>query len=208
MKTSSGILILIICYFISLVIIDAYFELQSFNVYNVCLYRDEAKQPNVIFITLTTLIPVIVLLISSIYMDTSCYMNVITLKTSTYQDVQENMHRRNILNAIPFRASMISSVLFVMLLLGYSIIGIEEVEPLEKYLCVIIICRLNDIFRNPLLATCAFRVNNENRQKNADEERERKRKLEIDDALKRRHERKNLVQENECVPEQIPLEPI
>ena len=45
--------------------------------------------------------------------------------------------------------------------------------------------RLNDAIRNPLIAKCAFRINDSN----AAEDRERKRQLVIEDALKRRHER-------------------
>ena len=76
-----------------------------------------------------------------------------------------------------------------MFILGYIIIGLKCIQPLEKYLWVVIICRLNDILRNPLLTKFAFKVNDDNRHRNTELERERKRQLEIEDALKRRLER-------------------
>ena len=49
--------------------------------------------------------------------------------------------------------------------------------------------RINDILRNPLVAIYTFKINEETRRKNADKERERKRQIEIQDAVNRRKER-------------------
>ena len=94
--------------------------------------------------------------------------------------VQENHH-----NNIPIHASVICSLLFIFHLFGFVVVGAQGVQPVEKYLLVIVLTRLNDAIRNPLIATCAFRINDSN----AAEDRERKRQLVIEDALKRRHER-------------------
>ena len=56
--------------------------------------------------------------------------------------------------------------------------------------------RFNDIIRSPLTATCTFKINNENKQRNADQERELRRQLEIQDALQRRFDRQRSNQEN------------
>ena len=94
--------------------------------------------------------------------------------------VQENHH-----NNIPIHASVICSLLFIFHLFGFVVVGAQGVQPVEKYLLVIVLTRLNDAIRNPLIATCAFRINDSN----AAEDREGKRQLVIEDALKRRHER-------------------
>ena len=66
--------------------------------------------------------------------------------------------------------------------------GIQKLDPLEKYFFVIILTRIQDTLRNPLIAKFLFNINDENRQRNALEERERNQQREIQDALKRRQE--------------------
>ena len=50
------------------------------------------------------------------------------------------------------------------------------------------------ILRNPLVAIFTFKINDATRQKNAEEERKRKREFEIQDALKRRKELRQSLQ--------------
>ena len=181
-----------ILYALILTWINAHFEFQSFNVYNVCLDREKAKLPKVTFNFIMVLTPVLSVMVLTNAMDLSSYfwlknridvntknINKSTVKGNANQ-VQENHH-----NNIPIHASVICSLLFIFHIAGFVVVGAQMVQPIEKYLLVIVLTRLNDAIRNPLIATCAFRINDSN----AAEDRERKRQLVIEDALKRRHER-------------------
>ena len=64
----------------------------------------------------------------------------------------------------------------------------------------VIMTKVYDTLQNPLIATCSFKINDENRQRNVDEERERKRQKEVQDALKRRAERKSQPKANVTIP--------
>ena len=62
------------------------------------------------------------------------------------------------------------------------VMGIEIIDPLEKYLFVIILTRIQDTLRNPLIAKFLFNINDLNRQRDALVEREINRQKEIQDA--------------------------
>ena len=181
-----------IFYVLLLSFTNSYFELNSFNIFSVCLYKEETESPKLLFNFISTTLPIFTLLTVTIALDISCFFFVLN-RRNTVQDIQTqfqiNQNHSNILDDIPFRASLISTFVYLILITGYFIISIENIHPLEKYVSVIIICRVNDICKSPLIATCAFKVNDENRQRNSAEERERKRQLEIQDALRRRAER-------------------
>ena len=98
---------------------------------------------------------------------------------------------------IPLRATIISILLFIPYFLTYIILGIQKLDPLEKYFFVIILTRIQDTLRNPLIAKFLFNINDENRQCNALEERERNQQREIQDALKRRQLRQEAKMTNE-----------
>ena len=95
---------------------------------------------------------------------------------------------------IPLKATLLSTIFLILVLAVYIILGMRDIGPLEKYLAVILITRVNDTLRNPMIAVCTFKINDDNRQQNADEERERKRQKEIQLALKRREERRAMRQ--------------
>ena len=65
---------------------------------------------------------------------------------------------------------------------------ITKYSATRKYLVATIGAQWYKILRNPLVAVFTFKINDATRQKNADEERNRKRDFEIQDALKRRKE--------------------
>ena len=188
-----------VSYVILLSFTNAYFDLKSFNIFSVCLNRETTENPKLLFNMITTTLPILSLLTITIALDISCFFFVLN-RRNTIQDIQSRfqMHQNHsyILADIPFRASLISTFVYLVLIIGYFIISTENVHPLEKYVSVIILCRVIDICKSPLIATCAFKVNDENRHRNSEEERERKRQLEIQDALKRRAERLAMKNEN------------
>ena len=169
--------------------INAYFNLQSFNVYSVCLLREKADFPQVAFNFITVLMPVISVMVLTNAMDLSSYFWLQNRVLVTRQLNKEGHHHLLVHeehNNIPLNASVICSLLFIPHLVGFCVVGSESIQPLEKYFLAIMVIRLNDVIRNPLIAKCAFRINDSN----AAENRERKRQVEIQDALQRRQERK------------------
>ena len=72
-----------------------------------------------------------------------------------------------------------------------------DIEPLEKYLIAILSYRFNDVIRSPLIATCTFKINNENMRRNRARQREINRQKEIHSALNKRRERKGKMIEME-----------
>ena len=75
----------------------------------------------------------------------------------------------------------------------------RNIQPQEKYLVATIGAQWYKILRNPLVAVFTFKINDATRQKNADEERNRKRDFEIQDALKRLKRRKELRQQSQMM---------
>ena len=221
LKYSFITLSLIILYGILIIFINVYFNLWSFNIYTVCYIGPEATDQKVAFNVITVLIPVIVSVIFSCFMDLSCFV-FIHQRSSTTSNLNRSSppsqvnsvttvnlfnffissrnnsvhpttqpkpipHQVNSVE-IPLRATIISTLLFIPYISIYIVLGIEKLDPLEKYFFVIILTRIQDTLRNPLIAKFLFNINDLNRQRNALEERERNRQREIQDALKRRQE--------------------
>ena len=180
-----------IIYGLLITFINSVFELTSFNTYNVCLCREKAESPKLLFTFITTTLPQLTIQLTIIILDISCFYLVKKQKNNRQKSkVQKLIYEKhsNILTEIPFRASLISTSIFLLQVLGHIVIA-SRLQPLEKYAFVIILVKVTSIWKNPLIATFTFRVNEENRKRNADEERERKRQWEIQDAVKRKQER-------------------
>ena len=185
-KYSIIILSLLILYGIIITFINAYFNLWSFNIYTVCYIGPEGTDQKVAFNVITVLLPVIVLVISSCSLDLSCFVFLQQRRSSVHPTTQPNSIPQGNSLEIPLRATIISTLLFIPYILIYIILGTRKLDPLEKYFFVIILTRIQDTLRNPLIAKFLFNINDQNRQRNALEERERKRQKEIQDAMKRR----------------------
>ena len=210
LKYSLITLSLTIIYGILITFINVYFNLWSFNVYTVCYIGPGATDPKVAFNVITVLIPVIVSVIFSCFMDLSCFVFIHKRNTSVHPRRTQPIpiaQVNSILTEIPLRATIISILLFIPYFLTYIILGIQKLDPLEKYFFVIILTRIQDTLRNPLIAKFLFNINDENRQRNALEERERNQQREIQDALKRRQEARKkcqVVREKATIDSTVP----
>ena len=111
------------------------------------------------------------------------------LNNSVHPSQPNPINREDHSMEIPLRATIISTLLFIPYITAYMVMGIEIIDPLEKYLFVIILTRIQDTLRNPLIAKFLFNINDLNRQRDALVEREINRQKEIQDALKRRRAR-------------------
>ena len=177
----------LILYGIIITFINAYFNLWSFNIYTVCYIGPEGTDQKVAFNVITVLLPVIVLVLASCFLDSSCFVFLQQRRSSSvHPTTQPNSIPQGNSLEIPLRATIISTLLFIPYILIYIILGTRKLDPLEKYFFVIILTRIQDTLRNPLIAKFLFNINDQNRQRNALEERERKRQKEIQDAMERR----------------------
>ena len=89
---------------------------------------------------------------------------------------------------IPLRATAVYYFLHAVFTIIFFCIFALKVTPLEKYLIVNVLVKIDNILRNPLTVVFAFKINDSTRQKNAAKERERRRNTEIQHALSRRME--------------------
>ena len=212
LKYSFITLSLTIIYGILITFINVYFNLWSFNIYTVCYIGPEGADQKKTFNIITVLLPVIVLVVCSCFMDLSCFVFIHKRKSSVHpRRTQPNpiAQVNSILTEIPLRATIISILLFIPYFLIYIILGIQKLDPLEKYFFVIILTRVQDTLRNPLIAKFLFNINDENRQRTALEERERNQQREIQDALKRRQEARkkwSAVREKAIIDSTVPTQ--
>ena len=146
----------------------------------------------VIFNVLTVLVPIIIVVIVTCIMDYSCYR--------WLHRIHPNGEIQGcVLSDIPLRATLISTHLFLVGIIVYAVLSSRNIQPQEKYLVATIGAQWYKILRNPLVAVFTFKINDATRQKNADEERNRKRDFEIQDALKRLKRRKELRQQSQMM---------
>ena len=163
--------------------INSYFERQTFNIYNVCLLGPNSVEHSFVRISIVSVIPISISIISTIFMDFKVYL-------WYHKTINPNINsQNNILSDIPLRSSIISTILFIPFLIIYTILALENIKPINQYLWVIILERLNDILRNPLISIFTFQINNENRRRNEDLEREQRRAEVIRRAIIKREER-------------------
>ena len=184
-KSSSLILALVLLYGLIIAFINSHFNLRNFHVYLVCLEGQKAGMNNVGFNGIMVLSPILLAVTSTVIMDVLSYL---WLQRAVHPIDNENQGCV-IIHEIPIRSTMISTLLLLPYLVIYFVISSQNIQPMEKYLVSIVGTRINDILRNPLVAIYTFKINEETRRKNADKERERKRQIEIQDAVNRRKER-------------------
>ena len=106
---------------------------------------------------------------------------------------QQNNETRKIIDEMPIRSSLINTLflfqyIFVIIFIGY--IGRTlKFQKLEIRSFISIPYWTMSIFRTWLVVTLTFKKNDANRQRNADEEREQLRQIEIQEALRKRQTR-------------------
>ena len=145
------------------------------------------KNPKLLFNGLTVVLPVMIMVITAGIMDLSSYFWLQKRDNNSL----ERQHQRCLKNDIPLRATAISTSLHVLFIVGFIILGIQKVQPMQKYLFAVVGARIGNILRNPLTAFFTFKINDDTRQKNAAKERERKRQAEIREADRQRKEKVN-----------------
>ena len=111
-----------------------------------------------IFNILTVLMPIIIVVIITCIMDYSCYL--------WLHRVHHNEEIQGcVFSDIPLRATLISTHLFLVGIVVYSVLSSQNILPPEKYLVALIGSQLEKILWNPLVAIFTFKINDATRQK-------------------------------------------
>ena len=184
-KTSTVPMTVLLLYGITITFINSHFELRNFNIYSICLEGQNAKKNEyeMPFRFLTFILPVVLMIVTTSIMDLSSY------RWLQKRDNKSLETRRGCCKEdIPLRATAVYYFLHAVFTIIFFCIFALKVTPLEKYLIVNVLVKIDNILRNPLTVVFAFKINDSTRQKNAAKERERRRNTEIQHALSRRME--------------------
>ena len=187
LKDSSYVLTGGVMYALTVISINSIFNLRAFNIYSICLEREEAKNNNPILTLIFIMLPLITLISVTCTMDFTCLIWLTNRRLAINPNNDNiNVGCINVIDEIPLRATMINTLILIPYIITSVVISQANVTPIEKYLIALLSMRFNDIVRSPLIVTCTFKVNNDNRAIN----REIRRQKEIQAALKRRWERR------------------
>lgn len=152
------------------VVFNAGLDLNLLAVYNFCHYADKAQDDHYIITNFCIGLPVTGLTICTAFCD---------IKTLQFIRTRHEKH----VDKVPLNASIISTILSIPYLLYplvMSNILTPKFSPEDKFFMILIPSTLINIFRNPIIATCAFRLNAANVAKESKaKERERKRQAAI-----------------------------
>ena len=112
--------------------------------------------------------------------------------------VIENTYSISDCRNIPLQATLINTLLWILNFLVGLIFSINttEISALHKAMAVHICANVTIMIRHPCMLVFCFRANTENRNLDLNEERERKRRIIIEEAKKERALRK---QRNELI---------
>ena len=167
-KITQRIQIGAVSYCVILHIFNASFKLNFFNQYNVCMQNQEPANSKMVF--LTYLLPLLITSAASALMDFKSFMF-----------VKDHSTQNNLIDSVPLRASITSFYIFVPYFAASFIITnfIKDFDACTKYLVAVFVGVALMIIRNPIIVTCAFRVNETIQKVNAQEDRERRREIEI-----------------------------
>lgn len=168
-------------YFTTMTIFNSILGLNVSYSYIFCMHL-KAEPVNLLLLFILVILPVLLVITATSLMDIKCLLFI-----KNHQTNQERFQ-------ISLRASIISTLItvpyFILASAQGNLMGQLSIEAntflslFTNYLVVII--------RNPLISTCAFRVNSSiQKQLDAQTDREKRRKVEMEHAIKAREERKN-----------------
>ena len=161
------------------ILINLILDLRTSKILNMCL-GNEATDLKITFIFL--MVPLMCEYFSIFYMDWKSWMKFL----------EWNKNRQptpiNPIDEIPLRASLINGT--ILLIHIFMMIIFTAISPtLIMINGLELLVSIETIFRTPFIALFAFRVNEQNVHHDAIEERERKRQLEIQEALQKKEQR-------------------
>lgn len=151
-------------------------DLGLLSAYGHCMHLPDSPNADYLGLILVAL-PIMTMSIATTCMDIYCFF------------VAKNQPHASNNTEMPFRVSVISTSITILTMMTVAItIRIKEFQDQFTFVSCVSVCAAT--IRSPLISLCGFRVNEVNMQVDADEERERKRQIEVQHALQNRRQKK------------------
>ena len=179
---------------------NARMDLGLSSLYNTCYHDSEVDMTKNYEIAGLYFIPFMLLILASITLDFIVYLKMKNLVNPQSQAESANPNQENIVNKVVTDIPIISSLMNSLFLIPYLVIpgivagtdlGENSRIKMEVTLLPVLLVNFGRVW---LLTTCTFKLNEANRRRGQEEERERRRKIEINDAFERKKERDRLKQ--------------
>ena len=164
-----------------MVITDAIFEMRWFAAYNHCIGITNKMAWMGIWAHLVR----VLIILTTMYLDIKCLKLVRKIRNHPLQSDQRTQEQRHVLHEIPMRSTLLNFIMILILLVTISI-GLQGGEHLTTGTMGLLVALL---IKSPVSVFWTVRVNETNARIDKDKERESRRKLEVEEALKKREQR-------------------
>ena len=176
------ILVIFVLFWIIVMFINTYFDLQIFPMYDSCMNR--AGQPS--FIQYCFLLVTLATLLLTIGYDIALLRLVRIWKRERIPSSRmDNIEDRNILHEPPMRNTIINMLSIVNVSAVVILARDKEVTLTSKYASVFTAVLSAMVFKGPIIIFWTLKVNESNERRDQMEERERLRQIEIQQAKQR-----------------------
>lgn len=138
-------------YCLGLVIVNTLFEWQIFNIYNVCLFGNEAPVHQNGLQIVVFQIPVVLLIIFTIALDIRSYFKINVVVPHTVRNSDLILSKEAVLTS--FHVSVTSTISIIPYLLYLIVLNnlFEGLTPQKTYLAIMIPSTIINLFRNPII---------------------------------------------------------
>ena len=164
-----------------MVITDAIFEMRWFAAYNHCMGITNKMAWMGIWAHLVR----VLIILTTMYLDIKCLKLVRKIRNHPLQSDQRTQEQRHVLHEIPMRSTLLNFIMILILLVTISI-GLQGGEHLTTGTMGLLVALL---IKSPVSVFWTVRVNETNARIDKDKERKSRRKLEVEEALKKREQR-------------------
>ena len=164
-----------------MVITDAIFEMRWFAAYNHCIGITNKMAWMGIWAHLVR----VLIILTTMYLDIKCLKLVRKIRNHPLQSDQRTQEQRHVLHEIPMRSTLLNFIMILIFLVTISI-GLQGGEHLTTGTMGLLVALL---IKSPVSVFWTVRVNETNARIDKDKERESRRKLEVEEALKKREQR-------------------
>ena len=164
-----------------MVITDAIFEMRWFAAYNHCIGITNKMAWMGIWAHLVR----VLIILTTMYLDIKCLKLVRKIRNHPLQSDQRTQEQRHVLHEIPMRSTLLNFIMILIFLVTISI-GLQGGEHLTTGTIGLLVALL---IKSPVSVFWTVRVNETNARIDKDKERESRRKLEVEEALKKREQR-------------------
>ena len=164
-----------------MVITDAIFEMRWFAAYNHCM----GITNKIAWMGIWAHLVRVLIILTTMYLDIKCLKLVRKIRNHPLQSDQRTQEQRHVLHEIPMRSTLLNFIMILIFLVTISI-GLQGGEHLTTGTIGLLVALL---IKSPVSVFWTVRVNETNARIDKDKERESRRKLEVEEALKKREQR-------------------